>query len=298
MGKTVSSKLSFWRRSTKTTKLRQIADAARDSKDWVTACDYYQRVLNSTPGAFHIWVQLGHAAKEMQNFGTASEAYKEAERLNPHDIDLKVQLGHFHKLLNRHQEALLYYKAAIANGSSDVHAINYVSTRESAATTLPSAIGQDVRERADAARDAGDTRLAARLYQETLEIGGEDASIFVQLGNCLKDLDRFDAAEKAYARAIELRPTDADSYLQLGHLMKRAGKPERALECYSKSDELEPARPDARIELGRLRAARTTSCPVPGTPKPRVGSGFSQDLSDISLTILNRYNDALTKRRH
>ena len=299
MGKTVGLKLLLWGRSAKTRRLCQIADAARDSKDWVTACNYYRRALESTPDAFHIWVQLGHAAKEMQNFGTALEAYREAERLNPDDIDLKIQLGHFYKMLNRHQEALSYYKSAIMSGSSDVHALHYVSLNGSVAETTQPATAQDVRERADAARDAGDIELAARLYLETIQIGGEDARIFVQLGNCLKDLGRFDASEKQYARAVELRPTDADCYLQLGHLMKLAGKPRQAADYYSKADELEPTRPDARIELERLRAAQTAFRPAAVPLMPRAHLEFDiEDLSDISMAILNHYKDALARRRH
>jgi tetratricopeptide (TPR) repeat protein len=297
MAKAVRSTLLLGRRSARTKKLCRIADAARDRKDWRTACDYYRQAVETSPAAFHIWVQLGHAAKEMQNFGAAAEAYKAAERLNPDDLDLKIQMGHFYKMLNRREEAYFYYKSAIAQGSSDIHALNYLSSRGAVTEITRTAGDQDTRKRADAARDARDTGLAARLYHDLLQTEGEDASILVQLGNCMKDLGRFDAADKAYARALELYPTDADCYLQRGHLMKLTDNLKQAIEYYSKSDELEPTRPDARMELERLRSAQTQShrgLPVASLVDLRIRS---RDLPDMAVTILNDYRDAVALRR-
>ena len=107
MARTARSTLLLGRRSARTRKLCRIADAARDRKDWSIACNYYRQAVETSPAAFHIWVQLGHAAKEMQNFGAAAEAYKAAERLDPDDIDLKIEMGHFDKMLNPRDEASL-----------------------------------------------------------------------------------------------------------------------------------------------------------------------------------------------
>lgn len=106
--------------------------------------------------------------------------------------------------------------------------------------------------RADAARDAGQFALAARLYQEVLQDSPASPHILVQLGNALKEIGSHGAAEDAYLQALELRPDDADCHLQLGHLLKLSGQPQRAIANYARSDALDPNRPDARRELHAL----------------------------------------------
>src|SRR5689334_19817521 len=100
--------------------------------------------------------------------------------------------------------------------------------------------------RADAARDAREWALAARLYRQVLDRDPDQASVWVQYGHALKesgelrDPDKLAQAEGAYGRAVSLAPSVADSYLQLGHVLKLQGKIEPAQAAYLRAFALDP----------------------------------------------------------
>src|ERR1700722_416456 len=86
-------------------ELRSRADAARDRRDWLEACNLYEEYLASAPGDVAIWIQLGHARKESGNLAGAEIAYRRGLVLAPDDPDGHLQLGHALKLSGQHDEA-------------------------------------------------------------------------------------------------------------------------------------------------------------------------------------------------
>ena len=119
----------------------------------------------------------------------------------------------------------------------------------------------------------------------------------MQLGNCLKDLSQFEAAEKVYLRALELRPVDPDIYLQLGHLMKLSGRLDQALEYYTQSAALDTTSLDARREIEQLQSVLKASLSRPPRVSPAVrDSEF--EITERATPILSRYHHALSQRWH
>lgn len=88
-------------------------DSARDSGDWLSAANSYQKYLEREKGDFGIWVQLGNCLKEARHFDSALEAYDTALGLNPGDADLHLQRGHLFKLTNRPDEAVKAYEQSL-----------------------------------------------------------------------------------------------------------------------------------------------------------------------------------------
>jgi len=109
--------------------------------------------------------------------------------------------------------------------------------------------------RANAARDAGNFKDAALLYEEALRLRPDDAGILIQCGNMHKDSGDYKAAEAHYERAAALRPNNADIALQLGHLYKSWGRLPLAAEAYARAQSLRPDWEDARAELERVGKA-------------------------------------------
>src|SRR5438094_10060242 len=75
------------------------------------------------------------------------------------------------------------------------------------------------------AREAGEWRLAARLYRIALKRTPNNPPIWVQYGHALKESGSPAEAETAYRSAIAYEPADADAHLQLGHVLNLQGMP-------------------------------------------------------------------------
>lgn len=89
-------------------------DKARDSFDWKTARENYEKALALKPSLASIWMQLGHAAKESGDPFAAEEAYRKALELKPSDADVHLQLGHLMKVRGRPPAALTFYSQALS----------------------------------------------------------------------------------------------------------------------------------------------------------------------------------------
>jgi glycosyltransferase involved in cell wall biosynthesis len=90
------------------------ADRARDSRDWVSAVEYYRKALDHKPDNPPIWVQYGHALKESRNLGEAEDAYRKSLELDADVADTHLQLGHVLKIQGRKIEARAAYLRALA----------------------------------------------------------------------------------------------------------------------------------------------------------------------------------------
>jgi len=90
------------------------ADRARDSRDWVSAAEYYRKALDQNPVNPPIWVQYGHALKESGSVLEAENAYRKSIEFDPDVADTHLQLGHALKIQGRKIEASAAYLRALA----------------------------------------------------------------------------------------------------------------------------------------------------------------------------------------
>lgn len=89
-----------------------LADNARDAKDWVLARHLYAQQLGIAPDRADLWVQYGHALKESGIPRLAECAYRQAIALRPVDSDSYLQLGHVLKISGAVSAAAVAYTAA------------------------------------------------------------------------------------------------------------------------------------------------------------------------------------------
>lgn len=105
---------------------------------------------------------------------------------------------------------------------------------------------------ADLQRDRGNWAAAADLYSGFLDTAGRTSTTFgyiVQLGNCLKEAERYEEALAAYNDAARIDARDADLQLQRGHLYKLMGNTPAASWAYQQAYNLDPGNPHARNEI-------------------------------------------------
>lgn len=105
---------------------------------------------------------------------------------------------------------------------------------------------------ADAARDCGDWITAAQEYRRYLRLKPDNADIWVQLGNMLKEARQIDTSLAAYRKALSLGLDTPDTHLQLGHLHKVMGDRQGAIEAYLRALEFTPFNRHAFEELERM----------------------------------------------
>jgi glycosyltransferase involved in cell wall biosynthesis len=104
-------------------ELINLADAARDRRDWQEATRLYSAVLNANSSLHTIQVQLGHAYKELGDFDNAGSNYHAVLKFTPSDDDLHLQIGHLEKLKGNLQEAAAFYQRAAALNPDNTDAL-------------------------------------------------------------------------------------------------------------------------------------------------------------------------------
>ena len=114
-------------------------------------------------------------------------------------------------------------------------------------------VSRDLVRRANAARDAGEFRVAAVLYEEALRVTPERPRLHIQAGHMLKEGGDLAGAEQHYDLARRLIPNDPDLNMQLGHFYKVASRPDEAEAAYRRALQLRPGWVEASKELSRVQ---------------------------------------------
>jgi tetratricopeptide (TPR) repeat protein len=97
-----------------------LADRARNARQWELAEQLYREALDRSPDNPPIWVQYGHALKESGELrdpgklAQAEVAYRQALSLDPRAADTYLQLGHVLKLQEKTEEARAAYLRGFA----------------------------------------------------------------------------------------------------------------------------------------------------------------------------------------
>jgi glycosyltransferase involved in cell wall biosynthesis len=100
--------------------LVDLANNARDARQWERAAQLYRKALNRNPLSSSVWVQYGHALKESgeledpDKLTQAEFAYRRALSLDPGAADTHLQLGHVLKLQGKIEDAQAAYLRAFA----------------------------------------------------------------------------------------------------------------------------------------------------------------------------------------
>jgi len=138
------------------------------------------------------------------------------------------------------------------------------------------------REAGDHARDRRDWDEAERWYAQHLETNPQDFAIWVQLGNCRKELGDYTGSLDAYDRAGRLDEQDPDIHLQKGHALKLAGRASDAIAAYRRSVECRAENNPALLELAALAPMELARLPNRGA---RLDAGVRTLYLDVTDLI-------------
>ena len=136
--------------------------------------------------------------------------------------------------------------------------------------------------RANAARDAGHWRLAAKHYRQFLRHQPDNFAIWVQLGHMLGESGDLGGADQAYRKAYAINPDDADLALCRGHLARRAGDIGQAAGFYRRSLALDgnAHAAEALAALGHIEHQREATA-EPGSRGGVLQGWFEREVSGV-----------------
>ncbi len=152
-----------------------------------------------------------------------------AQRQYPSDFWLNAVLGMALHIAKRWEEAIGYYRAALALRPS--------------ASSVYSNLGIALQEK-------GRVDEAVAEYQKALELDPKNVNARTNLGSAFRRQGRVDEAIAEFRKAIELHPKFAPAHNNLGIALRDKGRVDEAIVEYQKAIELEPKYASPHTGLG------------------------------------------------
>ena len=100
------------------------------------------------------------------------------------------------------------------------------------------------------AAQIGNLDDAVHAFQQALSIKPDDAQVYYNMGNALKDQEKLEEAIDAYKKALSIKPDYADAYLNIGTTLKDQGNLEEAIEAYKKALSIKPDYAEVHYNIG------------------------------------------------
>ena len=91
---------------------------------------------------------------------------------------------------------------------------------------------------------------AVLAFQKALLIKPDDAQAHYNMGNVLKDQEKFEEALGSYRKALSLKPDYSEAYLNMGNVLKDQGSLEGAFAAYKKALSIKPDYSEAYFNMG------------------------------------------------
>jgi predicted O-linked N-acetylglucosamine transferase (SPINDLY family) len=105
---------------------------------------------------------------------------------------------------------------------------------------------------AASAKALGDIEKAERYWRAAIVVKPDWPDIYSNLGNLLRESNRYDEAEKAYRQALKINPDHAFSYNNLGTLLEATSRLSDSETAYRKALAIQPDFVEAWVNLGRV----------------------------------------------
>jgi serine/threonine protein kinase/Flp pilus assembly protein TadD len=248
----------------------------------------------------------------LENGGDAVPLLTAAQARFPHDFWLNFELGGALYQARRLDEALGYYRVAVALRPETSAAYNSLGLTLVANDRPDEAIGPLQQAlRLDSKNVWAHNNLGLVLnskgrrdeaiehYQQALSIDPRSAVIHDNLGSALRSKGRLEEAIGCHQKALQLNPNSAIAHANLGFALRAKGRPEEAVGHFQRALQLDPSLSTARVQLGRCcyaaaRAAVRASA-IQGADKARLGEPERADLRRQALNWLRTNLELTTK---
>ncbi len=194
----------------------------------------FERICRQAPADYEAWLNLGAIAGMLGNLEAAEAAFRRVLLLNARLPQAQLNLARLLVLQNRLREALPHYQhyLVLKPAALDGH---YQLGH------LYEALGEQVE--------------AEKIYRAALLLDEQDAGIHIGLARLLRVKGEYAAATEQCERALQLNGNAALAYFELGHIHKEQRRFDEALRCYQQLVALAPQeRESYLLSLGALYA--------------------------------------------
>jgi len=218
--------------------------------DLLTADAQYETLLAQTPGFFPAQVGRGWVGMARNDPEQAAQYFEAARRDAPTYVPGLVALGEAMLALERREEAVESYEAALAIDGSLTQVRRVVDE-------LQFALAGDRLGLARAASEAGRYAEATAVYRQLLDASPDSGFLHVELGRVEQRRGNPDEALVHAHRASDLDASDPDAFLLAGELYESSRDMQAALVAYERADAADPTDETARhiervLDLMRL----------------------------------------------
>lgn len=205
-------------------ELRNVALDYVVLKDLSDADRWMSRSLAMDPKDAETWYAMGRLRYTQGRYGDALTCFEKTVALNPRSVKGENNLGLAYEALNRNNDAVRAYRAAIAWQKSD-----------------PAPSEQPLLNLAILLQHRNQLQEAQALLEEAAKIAPKDPRIHENLGQVYLHTDRAADAVKEFATAVQLAPGNPRYHYLLGQAYRRTGKNEQAKQEFALSAALNGA---------------------------------------------------------
>ncbi len=195
------------------------------------AVKYLRQAVSIRPNDALNHYNLGVAYLKTGNQESAVAEFETAEKLSGKEEKMLENLGDMYSRLNRYDSSISVYKKILANSSRNVRIL--------------ARIGEIYFKN-------GEPDKALEAYGKIVktEPAGENArNAYLNMGNILDDLQRYDEAAEAVTKALAINSKDDSALYNLGIIYRHSGKPELAVEAWKKASELNTVSPAPKLAV-------------------------------------------------
>ena len=215
-------------------------------------------------------LQRGVAAHKEGKLQEAERFYRAILKSQPSHPDANHNLGILAVSINKAEEALPLFKAALdANPYKEQFWLSYIDA------LMKKNQLQDAEVASRKALDLKQNFIKVSLYlsgillklgrldeaeaslRQTISLKPDYAEAHSNLGITLQELGRLDEAEASLRQTISLKPDYAEAHNNLGNTLKELGRLEEAMISYTKAIELNPYFSGSRKNLAQLLTSYT-----------------------------------------
>jgi tetratricopeptide (TPR) repeat protein len=218
--------------------------------------------------AFRSWSRLGALFIERRNYEQAVQWLEEALRLRPDDARNRYNLGVAYLHLGKDEKAREQFIRAEEQGRSDVamleklgEAYTRMKDYERSEQIYEEILRKNRRNVRVLARlgeihyEKGEYDRALEFFRRITDIepATENARVaWINIGNILDDMQRYNEAIEAYNKALAISPKDHMAHYNLGIAYEHAGKPEKAVQSWQEASRLSKDDPNPRLAIADL----------------------------------------------
>jgi len=189
--------------------------------DTADAEKWMNRAIQLDEADADIWYGLGRLKYSDQKFESAIKCFQRTLQIEPRSVKAENNLGLAYEALNRNEDAMAAYRAAIDLEKTSAH------PSEQPIFNLGAILLKN-----------GDPGQAERLLRQAILIAPKDPEIHEKLGDLCAQRRQFDEARVEYQKAIAISPNNGSLHYLLAQTYKREGLKNEADIEFSRASEL------------------------------------------------------------